>query len=422
MAISAAYWVRFTAAAGPMVVAPGADQSIESATIYRLPMAHRMDHQIDTTSGAVTDHQTDVAAGRSGWIARLRRPAAVAVGVALVGAVLVQWTTVSEAVLLLRTVSGPALAALVVLAVLDRLLRAELVRFLLPGLSLARAEVVADVGAAATKGLPLGGPLGTVLRWQIARERGVDAVGFVTMLVATGVAAAFVAWGAAMGATIVDLSGRSATTTDLVIVAICSVVLGGAVVFWSVLLRWERAERWVIGRSGAICRLLSRPVPALADADPEPVVIGLRTALRRIAGRPVPLFARMVLVQATGALIMWVALQAFGTGAELGGPEFARVFFVAHVVGSFAPTPGGVGFMEAGLTGALVAAGVAAPTALAAVLVYRCLTFVLPIIVGTVLYTLWQRRRRTGPAAVQGRVDQPVTSAIPSTGSDRAVR
>ena len=50
--------------------------------------------------------------------------------------------------------------------------------------------------------------------------------------------------------------------------------------------------------------------------------------------------------------------------------------------GTFAPTPGGVGVVEAGMTGALVAAGVAAAPALAAVLVYRFLTYIVPILLG----------------------------------------
>ena len=66
----------------------------------------------------------------------------------------------------------------------------------------------------------------------------------------------------------------------------------------------------------------------------------------------------------TGAVILWVTLQGLGVGAELSVTEFARVFFVVHILGSLAPTPGGVGVIEAGVTGALVAAGVATDVAL----------------------------------------------------------
>jgi uncharacterized membrane protein YbhN (UPF0104 family) len=326
---------------------------------------------------------------------RLRRPAVALVAVALVVALVLQRQTVIDAGAQLRSLSGRALMVLALLAVLDRLLRAELIRSLLPRISLARAEAIGDIGAAATKGLPFGGPLGTVLRWQLVRERGVGAVGFLTMLVASGVAAAFASWGSALGATGLDIRNRQADAADLIIIGVCVVVLSGAVAFWAVLLHWEPAHRWTVNRSAGICQRLTGLVPTLAEADPAEVVTGLRRSLRVIARRPGPLLVRTLVAQGNGALILWVALQSVGVGPELGGTEFARVFFVTHVIGSFAPTPGGVGLIEVGLTGALVAAGADPASALAGVLIYRLITYVLPIAIGTVLYLVWQRRRST---------------------------
>ncbi len=106
------------------------------------------------------------------------------------------------------------------------------------------------------------------------------------------------------------------------------------------------------------------------------------------------------MAQACGAVILLVALRGVGAGAELGTLEFARVYFVVTLLSSFVPVPGGVGVVEAGLTGALVAAGVAPPVALAGVLVYRLLTYVAPIVVGSVLYVAWRAdvRRRSAVA------------------------
>ncbi len=72
--------------------------------------------------------------------------------------------------------------------------------------------------------------------------------------------------------------------------------------------------------------------------------------------------------------------------------EFFRVFFLAHLAATFAPTPGGVGVVEAGTTGALMAAGVETTTALAAVIIYRFLTYVVPIVFGALLYVVWRVR------------------------------
>ena len=68
--------------------------------------------------------------------------------------------------------------------------------------------------------------------------------------------------------------------------------------------------------------------------------------------------------------------------------------FIVTLLGWFIPTPGGVGVIEAGLTGALVAAGAPPAGALAAVLVYRAITYVMPIMIGAAMYVVW--RTRTG--------------------------
>jgi predicted MFS family arabinose efflux permease len=89
--------------------------------------------------------------------------------------------------------------------------------------------------------------------------------------------------------------------------------------------------------------------------------------------------------------VLLVALVGLGAGPELGVVEFARVFFVTRVLSSLVPTPGGVGVVEAGLTGALVAAGVPVAPAVGAVLVYRLATFLVPIVTGTACWLLWSR-------------------------------
>jgi uncharacterized membrane protein YbhN (UPF0104 family) len=119
-------------------------------------------------------------------------------------------------------------------------------------------------------------------------------------------------------------------------------------------------------------------------------LLDVRSSLRAVAARPGGLLVRTALAQSVGAVILLVALRGLGVGDELGLIEFARVYFVVTLLSSFVPVPGGVGVVEAGLTGALVAAGVDAPSALAGVLVYRLLTYVVPIALGAVLYAVWR--------------------------------
>ena len=112
-------------------------------------------------------------------------------------------------------------------------------------------------------------------------------------------------------------------------------------------------------------------------------------------------------------MILLVALRSLGVGSELGGTEFFRVFFLAHLAGTFAPTPGGVGVVEAGTTGALMAAGVDTTTALAAVIIYRFLTYVVPIVFGALLYLVWRVRSARIRSGTLNDHGSPFDTAVP---------
>lgn len=80
------------------------------------------------------------------------------------------------------------------------------------------------------------------------------------------------------------------------------------------------------------------------------------------------------------ALALWASIGAFG-----GGTTFVTVTIVTMVGGtlaSAAPTPGGVGAVEAALIGGLAAFGVPAGVAVPSVLLYRVLTCWLPVFIG----------------------------------------
>ena len=67
-------------------------------------------------------------------------------------------------------------------------------------------------------------------------------------------------------------------------------------------------------------------------------------------------------------------------------------FVVASVLGLLPFTPGGLGFVEAGLAATLAVAGISTGDALVATLVYRMLTFWLPIPLGGVAAYVFRRR------------------------------
>ncbi|MCV7101190.1 flippase-like domain-containing protein [Mycobacterium palustre] len=80
------------------------------------------------------------------------------------------------------------------------------------------------------------------------------------------------------------------------------------------------------------------------------------------------------------ALALWSSVEAFGGGASF--VTCTVVTMVGGTLASAAPTPGGVGAVEAALIGGLAAFGVPAAVGVPSVLLYRVLTCWLPVFAG----------------------------------------
>jgi glycosyltransferase 2 family protein len=98
------------------------------------------------------------------------------------------------------------------------------------------------------------------------------------------------------------------------------------------------------------------------------------------------------LLLTTAYLVAFIAaLRAVGAHPPL--LPAAIVYLAGNAVGSAAPTPGGIGGVEAVLAAGLTAIGIPAHEAIPAVLLFRVATFWLPIPAGWVAYLLLRRRR-----------------------------
>jgi uncharacterized protein (TIRG00374 family) len=89
-------------------------------------------------------------------------------------------------------------------------------------------------------------------------------------------------------------------------------------------------------------------------------------------------------------LALLAALAAVGSRPR---PSLVLLAYVgAAVLGMIPLTPGGLGFVEAGLTALLALAGVPGPEAVLATLAYRLVAYWLPLIVGPIAYLYYRRR------------------------------
>ena len=145
---------------------------------------------------------------------------------------------------------------------------------------------------------------------------------------------------------------------------------------------------------GAIGALLFVPkLRQFIDEKVRPQAGKARANLRALLEHPI----RLVLIVAGSALLslsyigaLEASIRAFG--GEIALPVVAVIYLAGASIASAAPTPGGVGAVEAALIGGLTAAGVPSEIAVPAVFLYRLATFWIPVLPGWGSFSWLQRK------------------------------
>ncbi|MGW5113305.1 flippase-like domain-containing protein [Nocardia sp. NPDC004123] len=214
---------------------------------------------------------------------------------------------------------------------------------------------------------------GMALNLRFLQKAGVDAgaatasVGLQTLLNGLGsvvVAVVFFAWTGRGGQVHLQLP----TTRELAPVLLVLIVAGVGVAMTGPGRRFLREKVWRFLRSAA---------DAIAAIAADPV----KLARCVVGGLGLPL------VQMAGLAL---CLHAFGVGLPF--VQVGAVYIGARLLANAAPTPGGLGALEAALIAGLTALGAAAGAATSAVLVYRLLSFWLNVPVGWAALGIAQRR------------------------------
>jgi uncharacterized protein (TIRG00374 family) len=192
-------------------------------------------------------------------------------------------------------------------------------------------------------------------------------------------------------------------------------VLAAAIVLFGLLLHSDEAARRIgltAGRvASAVLRLVRRqPVRGWEVATTK---FRARTTLL-LRARWLWITVATLLSHASLFLVLLIALRLVGVSeAEIGWAEALAVYSFARLLTIVPITPGGLGVIEVALITTLAATAgsrdeVTAQVA-AAVLIFRALTYVLPIPIGLVAYVFWRRNRswRRAPNAA------PRTELVP---------
>ena len=168
------------------------------------------------------------------------------------------------------------------------------------------------------------------------------------------------------------LTGKQAGP-DLIPDTTVLLVVAGTVATAAGLLAIPAARRVVVSR---VRPVLSTTWPRLLETarQPQRIAMGLGGAL---------------LLNLAYAAALYAAVFAYG--GDLAYATVGFVYLAAGAVGSAAPTPGGIGAVEAALAAGLTAAGLDGSTAVQSALLFRAVTFWLPMVPGWLSFTYLQR-------------------------------
>jgi uncharacterized protein (TIRG00374 family) len=279
-----------------------------------------------------------------------------------------------------------------------------------PQLSFGRAMVMTQSTTAVANTVPGGSAIGIGMTYAMLGSWGYSRSRATTAVLVSGVWNSFIKLGMPVLA-LALLALQGGATGGRVTAALLGIAgLAGAVVVFALILRSEEMAR----RFGLLAGRVASRVLRLVRRPP---VHGWELATVKFRDRTIALVEhRWGSITVTSLvshlslyLVLLVALRDVGlSNTQVGWAEVLAVFAFARLATAIPFTPGGIGFVEAVLIAGLTAAGGDRDQVTAAVLVYRLLTWALPIVVGVATY-LWWRRSSIRPA--------PVTAAGPPVGA-----
>ena len=280
-----------------------------------------------------------------------------------------------------------------------------------PGLSFGHAMVMTQSSTAVANTVPGGGAIGIGMTYTMLGSWGYSRSKTTTAVLVSGVWNSFIKLAMPVLALALVLlqGGAGGGRVTAALLGIAGLV--GSVTVFALILRSEEGAR----RFGLLAGRIASRVLRLVRRPP---VHGWELATTKFRSRTIALVAhRWLSITGTSLvshlslyLVLLVALRDVGvSNRQVGWAEVLAVFAFARLATAIPFTPGGIGFVEAVLIAGLTAAGGNRTQVTAAVLVYRVLTWALPIVVGVGTY-LWWRRQSLGTAATQ---DAPAVGTQP---------
>jgi uncharacterized membrane protein YbhN (UPF0104 family) len=264
----------------------------------------------------------------------------------------------------------------------------------LPGLRLREAAVVNQASTAVSNTLPAGGVIGVGVSVSMLTSWGFAISSIGRSAVVTGIWNNFVKLGMpVLALSLLALEGE-VTPTRLIAAGIGIAVLVGAIVVFGLILRSDRLAR---GIGHFVGRLVDRARRALHK---EPIggwgerSSNFRTeTIGLLRHRWLRLTIATLISHISLYLVLLVALRNVGVSQdELSWIAVLAAFSFVRLISALPLTPGGVGVVELGYAAVMTIGldDITSAQVVAAILLFRAVTYLLPIPLGLVSYVVWR--------------------------------
>jgi uncharacterized membrane protein YbhN (UPF0104 family) len=330
---------------------------------------------------------------------RLRQVVRIGVSLALVGAIFAyvlgsaaDFEDVRAAV---ASMTGVELATLALVALWNLATYWLVMVAATPGLTYPQAAVLVESTTAVANSVPGGSAIAVGLSYSMLGSWGFSRSRSTLSVIVSGLWNNFAKLGLpVLALALVALQGDvspARITAGLFGIA----ALVGSITVFALVLRKEEFAR----RAGDTAARLATRIRAMLGKGPAE---GWGDATVKFRARTIGLVSqawlRLTVTTVVSHLslfvVLLVALRHIGlSNSEVHWAEALAVFAFVRLLTAIPITPGGLGVVELGLIAGLTTAGGDHAEVVAAVLIFRALTYLLPIPLGLVTYLFWRRNR-----------------------------
>jgi len=265
----------------------------------------------------------------------------------------------------------------------------------LPGLSLAQAMVATETSTAIANTVPGGPAFGMGITYRMFSSWGFSRRS-VTLAVTVSGLADLLAKLAMPAAALLFLVTTGDTSAGLAPIAVVggATLIGLAAIFWMTLSSEAGARR-----AGGLLQHAATPLLRRRGTEDarwgDSFVAFRREAIGLLSARRWWIIGAALLSHVSLYLVLLVALRHVGVSEQqVEWDEALGAFAFVRFLSAIPITPGGLGVVELGLSAALAYAGGPTAEVVAAVLVFRVLTFLIQIPFGAITYSYWQHSSR----------------------------